>query len=308
LKTATLALVLVLTGAAPALAQTQDDNSAAARGQVNLTYNSSRPAPAPADKTALQAKGVKLRDMILATPALADPHGFALSVSLVLERPTVSRSGDPDMVWGNVILRFINVARGKPDAAGRYPGDGEGPFLRYSFNKLGLAFVPHEDALTGYYALPAGAQERDGVMTFSRSGYDYMLVTRPGVSAYQAVSIGEYLPWKTARLDKEGSTPEAAGARAALAALSPAERAAPFCVTNTGSFQDVRNACRHPSAKPLVTLNPALNAGTGAASKPRFLVLFTSQPPRKGPDNLQLLPLRKALGQLDRATLQALLN
>lgn len=309
MKTAALALAIFLAIAAPAFAQMQQDAaSAAARGQVNLTYNSSRPTASPADRTALQARGVRLRDMILATPALADPRGFALSVSLVLERPTVSRAADPDRVWGNVILRFINVARTSPDAAGRYPGNGEGPSLRYSFNKLGLAFAQHEDTLTGYYVLPAGAQERDGFMTFSRSGNDYMLVTPPGVSAYAAVSIGEYLPWKAARFDKDGAAPLAAAARAALAGLSAAEKAAPYCETNTGSFDDVRNACRHYSAQPVVKLNPALNAGTGAATRARFLVLCTPQPPRKGPDNLQLIPLRRALAQLDKTALQGLLG
>lgn len=307
MKTLALASALVLAIASPGLAQTQDPASAAAPGQVNFGYNASRSIPAAADKTALQARGVRLRDMILATPALADPRGFALSVSLVLERPTPSRASDPDRIWGNVILRFINLARGKPNAAGRYPGDGEGPSLRYSFNKLGAAFEEVEDSLSGYYFLPKGAEERDGVMTFSRSRYDFRVITRPGTSAYQPVSIGEYLTWQLARLDKDGATQIAADMRAALAGLGAADRAAQYCETNTGSYRDVRNACSHYSAKPVIKLNPALHAGTGAASKAVILTLAVPQPPRTG-INAQLIPLRTAFDQLDKGALQALLS
>ena len=119
MKHLTLASIALGLSAIPALADLpQDAASAAALGQVDFTYNRSRPTPSAAERTPLQAKGVKLRDTILATPALKDRRGFALHASVVLEQPVAV--GDPDMVWGGVISRRINVMRSQPDAAGRY--------------------------------------------------------------------------------------------------------------------------------------------------------------------------------------------
>lgn len=184
-------LALMAAGlAVPASAQpVQDAASGAAPGQTDLTYNRSRPVAAPIDKTALQAKGVRLRDTILKVPALANPRGFALHASVVLERPVASRAGDPDMVWGALISRRINVTRSKPDAQGRYPGDGEGPALMYTINKPEAAFGFIGE--TGVFALPEPRQERDGVLRFSRAGRDYVVVTPPGVPAYLPAGDGQ---------------------------------------------------------------------------------------------------------------------
>lgn len=183
----TLAL-MVASLALPAGAQpAQDAVSVAAPGQIDLTYNRSRPVAAPADKTPLQAKGVRLRDALLKTPELANPRGFALHASVVLDRPVASRAGDPDQVWGALISRRINVARSKPDAQGRYPGDGEGPALIYTINKPEAAFGFIDE--TGLFTLPPH-QERDGVLRFSRAGRDYVVITPPGVPAYLPAGDG----------------------------------------------------------------------------------------------------------------------
>lgn len=181
LRNSVLVLLAASLLAGPTLAQpAQDPASAAAPGQIDFTYNRSRPTAAPADKTPLQAKGVRLRDALLKTPALADPRGFALHASVVLEHPVASRAGDPDQVWGALISRRINTARGKPDAQGRYPGDGEGPALVYTINKPEAAFGFIDEA--GLFTLPPH-QERDGVLRFSRSGRDYVVITPRGVPA-----------------------------------------------------------------------------------------------------------------------------
>ncbi|MBU1375516.1 MAG: hypothetical protein KKE02_00700 [Alphaproteobacteria bacterium] len=190
LRSSALALIAASVLTVPALAQPmpQDAASAAAPGQIDFTYNRSRPTAAPADKTPLQAKGVRLRDMILKVPALADPRGFALHASVVLDRPVASRAGDPDQVWGSLISRRINVTRGKPDAQGRYPGDGEGPALIYTINKPEAAFGFIDDA--GLFELPQPRQARDGVLRFSRAGRDYVVITPPGVPAYLPAGDG----------------------------------------------------------------------------------------------------------------------
>lgn len=301
-----LSLALALALAAPALAQpAQDAESAAARGQTSLTYNNSRPTLAAADKTPLQAKAIRLRDMILATPALADPRGFGLSASAVLERPVASRAGDPDMAWGNIISRRIVVSRSRPDAAGRYPGDGEGPMIRFAINKLDFAFGRADPA--GFYELPQGVQAQPGMMRFPRSGSDYVLITPPGMLAYVPVSIGEYLRSQADFYQKDGTPELVARINAALAPLSPAEQAMPYCMSSQFFIDELRTRCSHRTARPMVRLNPALKAGSGAATKARIIVL-SSMPLSKTGDDQERRRLLTAFSQLDMNAVQALLK
>lgn len=283
----------------------QDAVSAAASGQIDFTYNRSQPTSAAADRTALQAKGVRLRDIILAAPALAEPRGFALHASVVLNRPVASEAGEPDMVVGSVQSRRINVARSKPDAKGRYPGDGEGPALIFAINKLEQAFGYRSAA--GYFTLPVQRQERDGVLTFVRSGRDYTVITPPGLSAYQPVSIGDYVATSIEAFRADGAPQLAMEMQAAAAQLTPAQRAAPYCETNTGPATDLANRCRHPSAKSIVRVNPRLAPGTGAASRARIIILSVPQLGRIG-DAQERRRLLEAASQLDLAAMQGLLT
>lgn len=302
-----IALALLMLGASvvpAAAAQTpQDPASAAARGQIDLTYNNSRKAASPAEKTPLQVKGVKLRDMILSTPALANPVGFAVHASVVLQKPVSSRASDPDALWGVALTRRINVSRSKPDAAGRYPGDGEGPSLEYSINRLKSAFGDPD--MYGFYKLPDDVREGDGDLRFARSGSDYLVITPLGQRAYQPVSIGEYV--NASLREYEGYPQIIADLKGALARLSPAEQAAPYCMTNQKPDDDLRNRCRHPSARRMVKANPALSVGTGANSKARLIVLKVMQTGRLG-DQQERARLRTAAGQLDVAAIRGLLS
>ena len=283
----------------------QDAISAAAPGQIDFSYNRSQPTVAAADRTALQGKGVKLRDAILATPALADPRGFALHTSVVLNRPVASRAGEPDIVVGSVQSRRINVTRSKPDAKGRYPGDGEGPALIFAINKLEQAFGYRSPA--GYFTLPGQRQERDGVLTFVRSGRDYTVITPPGLPAYQPVSIGDYVAASIEAFRADGATQLATDMQAAAAQLTTAQKAAPYCETNTGPATDLANRCRHPSAKSIVRVNPRLAPGTGGATKARIVILSVPKLGQVG-DAQERRRLLEAAGQLDLAALQALLT
>lgn len=283
----------------------QDATSAAAPGQIDFSYNRSQPTAAAADRTALQGKGVKLRDALLATPALADPRGFSLHTSVVLNRPVSSRVGEPDMVVGSVQSRRINVAKSTPDAKGRYPGEGEGPALIFAINKLEQAFG-HRSA-AGYFTLPAQRQERDGVLTFVRSGRDYTVITPPGLPAYQPVSIGDYVATSIEAFRADGAPQLATDLQAAVAQLTAAQKAAPYCETNTGPATDLANRCRHPSAKSIVRVNPSLTPGTGAATRARILVLSVPKLGQVG-DAQERRRLIEAAGQLDLAGLQGLLT
>ena len=305
MKNFALAMITLGLSAAPALADIQQDAaSAAALGQVDFTYNRSRPTPSPADQTPLQAKGVKLRDMILATPALKDRRGFALHASVVREQPVTSRAGDPDTVWGGVISRRINVTRSQPDAAGRYPGDGEGPVLRYAINKVDKALRADE---SGFFTLPEPRQEGGGVLRFTRAGSEYTVITPAGTPGFARVSIGDYLGVTAAQLEKTGSPEQAAEMRQALAGLAAGERAAPYCMTRAAPTADLRGRCGQSGALPMMRLKPALNPGTGAGTKARVIVLIVPQLGTIG-DAQERRRLIAAAGQLDLAALQGLLG
>lgn len=302
----TLAFAL-LTGlfAGPVLAQpAQDAASAAAPGQTSFTYNRSQSTPSAAEKTPLQAKGIKVRDMILSTAALADPRGFGLSASVVLRPPVSSRAADPHMIQGSVISRRIVISRSRPDANGRYPGDGEGPVLIWSINRLEDAFGYRSE--TDFYTLPTPNQERNGVLTFVRSGREYTVIT-PGLPAYERVNIGDYLTAEAAFYDRQDAPQIAAEMRTALAQLSAAQRAQPYCMTNAGIVTDLLNRCAHRTAKSIVRFNPALAPGVGSATRARLIVV--SVPKAGGIGDLQEgNRIRAAASQLEIKALQALLS
>ena len=283
----------------------QDPTSARAPGQTSFTYNRSRPAAAPADQTPLQRTGVQLRDMLLATPALRDPHGFALHASVVLERPVASRAGEPDMVRASVLSRRIDVSRARPDAAGRYPGDGEGPALMVSINRLEEALGYRSDA--GFFTLPAGAREQGGVLRLARSGRDIVVVAPAGLSPYQAVTIGEYADAFIRQYEGDGAPELAARMRAAVAPLSPSDRAAPYCKTSALETEDLTRRCGARGAEAVVRLNPRLAPGAGRATRARLATFTTPQIGQLG-DAQERWRLRTALDQLDLAAVRALLS
>lgn len=303
MKHLTLASIALGLSAIPALADLpQDAASAAALGQVDFTYNRSRPTPSAAERTPLQAKGVRLRDTILATPALKDRRGFALHASVVLEQPVAA--GDPDMVWGGVISRRINVTRSQPDAAGRYPGDGEGPVLRYMINKTDKALGADD---SGFFTLPEQRKEAGGILRFTRAGSEYTVITPAGTPGFVPVSIGEYLGATAAWQEKAGSPEQAAEMRQALAGLAPGGRAAPYCMTRAAPTANLSGRCAEPGARPMMRVNPALGAGVGAASKARVIVLIVPQLGTIG-DAQERRRLIAAAGQLDMTALQAMLG
>jgi hypothetical protein len=306
LRLIALGLLAAAAYASPVAAQpAQDAASASAPGQIDFTYNRSRPTAAPADQTPLQARGVKLRDLVLATPALRDPRGFALHASVVLERPVASRAGDPDTLRGSVISRRINVSRAKPDAAGRYPGDGEGPVLLLSINRLEDALGHRSDA--GFFTLPNTVREQGGALRVTRSGRDYVVVAPAGISPYQPVTIGEYADAVIKQYDGNGSPELAAKMRAALAALNPTTRTAPYCMTSALEWEDLAGRCRTPGAQAIVRFNPRLEPGAGRATRARIMTLSAPPLGRTG-DAQERQRLLQAMAQIDLNAVRALLS
>lgn len=299
-------LLLAMSLAGAALAETpQDAISAAAKGQIDFTYNRSSPTPAASDRTPLQAKGVRLRDLMLSAPALSDRRGFALHTSVVLDRPPASGAAQSDAVRGSIQSRRINAARTQPDAQGRYPGFGEGPALIFAINKLEVALGYRSAA--GFFTLPVEREEQDGLLRFVRSGRDYTVITPPGLKAYQPVSIGDYAA-DMIRSNEAGGAPDlAAQMRAAASQLSAAQLQAPYCKTNAMEMVDLTTRCAMSGAEPVVRLNPGLALGLGAASRAGLIVLSVPRIGNIG-DAQERRRLLLAASQFDLAALRALLG
>ncbi|MBU4137353.1 MAG: hypothetical protein KJ690_13195, partial [Alphaproteobacteria bacterium] len=137
--TAGIAAAGLLAAAASARAE-QDPESAGAPGRVgaaSIQLRDSRVPQAQARVMAAEVDGLLAR--LLATPALADPHGFAISRQVILVPP---RTGMPD--WhpsaaeAMLLARSIAIHGGsQTDASGAWSGVGEGPTLQITVNDLG---------------------------------------------------------------------------------------------------------------------------------------------------------------------------
>lgn len=299
-------LFAISLAAGPALAEpSQDAVSAAAAGQIDFSYNRSSPTPAASDKTPLQAKGVRLRDLMLAVPALSDRRGFALHTSVILERPPASRAGEPDAVRGAIQSRRIDAARTQPDAQGRYPGSGEGPALIFAINKLDVALGHRSPA--GFFTLPAEREDADGLLRFVRSGRDYTVITPLDLPAYEPVSIGDYAADMIKTNEAAGASGLAAQMRAATSRLSAAQLQAPYCKTSAPEAENLTTRCTMAGAQPVVRLNRRLAPGMGAASRARLIVLSVPMPAKVG-DAQERRRLTLAAQQFDLTALRALLG
>lgn len=315
ISTPVAAIALIAAGAAtPAFTQTQDAASAAALGQINYTYNNSRPTPAANQVGPLQVKGVKIRDLILATPALRVRRGFALHTSVVLKTPVGAQAGGADVIIGDILLRFVQVSRSRPNARGEYPGNGEGPAILYSINTMmGLNAVEAGKP----FVLPRDLQTRGGVTTYSRNGDDFLMLHKPGRTPFRSMTMGEYYTYlidENAGLVAEAKANGYTGMektaalvdrmRAELAALTGAERAAPACEI----YSRTPAPCQRANAKPIGVIEAGFFKSKPRSSA-RLITLEVRQQPKRAQDfNSQLVPLRNAMSQLDVGGLQTLLD
>jgi hypothetical protein len=262
----------------------------------------------------LHVKGVKIRDLLLATPALRVRRGFALHTSVVLKTPVGAQAGGTDVIIGDVLLRFVQVSRSKPNAKGEYPGNGEGPAILYSINSI----MGPEAAEAGKpFVLASDLRTHDGVTTYTYNGDAFLMLHKPGRMPFRSMTMAEYYTFLID--EKAGLVAEAKAngytgmektaalmdrMRAELAALTAAERAAPACEI----YSRAPAPCQRTNAKPIGVVEAGFFKGK-PKSLAQLITLQVKQQPKRAQDfNNQLVPLRNAISQLDVSALQALLD
>lgn len=304
--------------ALPAHAE-QSAASAAAKGRVTpVSVQVTDPTLPAAARKALTAKMEALIGHALATPALADPHGFSLTRSIRVHEQDVQPTG-PALAEAILLPQEIDLERGaKPDATGAYMGRGEGPTFRIFVNDR-LALYANvdgrDDAFTDPRTLQRPRAMVQGFPMYRVGDRDVVLVTRPGREPFVHVTKGEHLqklleetrqqvaasgasvhPKLQATLDRE---------TAEWAALTPRERAAPACVSHRlrQSFGD----CSEKFASFYVRPNP--DYFDKGAPRGAVQLVAVAAPAEGGHGHPRLEPrLRAALAAIDYRAIQAALD
>lgn len=297
----------------------QDAASAQAPGQVSFGSDVVNPQVPARERAALVARGKAVAELLLATPALREPRGFALNgyVRVDFFRDSVRVDGDPFPISGSLLLRKIDLRSGaKPDAQGRYPGHGEGPAVKFKINDL-LGLYGNNAASGGqrggHFQLPVGALTRDadGVYRFEQGLQRVVVIAAPGRDPFLPLTQQDYLQGLIAELYPDGRDPAPhpgkglAALQAELAALSPEQRRAPACSGGRGRGWLSNCAARGASA----LVRPNLDYFD--RSKPRGtpqLITLTVALPWVGQDREEGDRMRSAVAELDIAALQALLG
>jgi hypothetical protein len=265
---AALVLAALLT-ATPLGAAAQDPASAALPGRVAPTGLQVRDARLPRAQASQMAAEVErvLFGPLLATPQLADPHGFAIGRQLIISPPTdgTPQTG-PAVARGHMLVRAINVSDGsKPDAQGRYGGAGEGPGISFSVNDLSALYPWPQGEADTFYDLDPTPELRGGFPILRFRTKEHIVIAKPGRKPYRHVTKAEVLEREIAERAKtiaqfgaetrKGVLDDQAKQQAELAALSPAERNAPACLGNSrkrGTFMP----CGDSSANYVVVMDP----------------------------------------------------
>lgn len=321
LTAAGMAAAGLLAAAASARAE-QDPESARAPGRVgaaSVHLRDSRIPQAQAQAMAAEVDGLLAR--LLATPALADPRGFAISRQVILVPP---RTGMPD--WHPTAAEAMLLARSvainggsQADASGAWSGVGEGPTLQLTVNDLGALYVwpeEGEDDRPKFFELTNAPDERDGFPVLHFRSRDHVVISRSGRRPYRHVSQQEVLERGIGDSRKivdelgDNAAPRLLdtlrGMEAELAALSPARRAEPAC--QDGSRRGgVLTACTKVGAHFVVAVDPEYFD----PARPRTAIqLVTISAPSEGAQGHPTLSpvLRDALRQLDLRAIQAMLD
>ena len=223
----------------PAIAQ-QSAADAMLRGQVTFSSDVVNPDIKTKDKPAMTAKGKAAGDLVLATPALTDPKGFAInwSTRVGFQHEGMPKT-DPFPVKGFILVREINTSDGsKPDKEGRYSGAGEGPSLKFSINDLHAFYSGNIEAMnpaTGAFDLPATAKWENGAMIFQQNNDTVMVIGRADRAPFRHVTREEFINELIAELYPDGTDPYSkpgkglSALKAELAEMTPADRASPAC-------------------------------------------------------------------------------
>jgi hypothetical protein len=255
---------------------------------------------------------------LMATPALADPHGFGFRRTVVVAPPAQGLgAGAPATAQANLLALEIHRDEEQPDAAGTWRGSGEGPSVKVTVNDpSALFFYPDEDA-SGQHALPVAAATRDGFMVLRFSTRDHIVLTKPGKQPWRHVTKAEVLERRIAEARADAAKfPNPADApilyenvrklEAELAALSPAQRAERAC--RSGEFKyGTFTPCTVAGADYVVAYDPAYF--DPRLPKTAIQLVVISEPADHRDDHRDLGPiLRGAVRALDLKAIQAQLR
>jgi hypothetical protein len=305
-----VALALTVAAATAPAWSVQDAASAAVPGQVNFKSDVVHPQIRAAEKPVMIAEGRAVGEAVVSRPALSGLRGYAIdwSVRVALQQQGMSPA-DPYPVRGFVLIRKVNLAARpapQPDAQGRYPGEGEGPTLKFTVNDPfawywgnieGAEPTPAQAA----FDLPGSARWENGQMTVKTNGETTLVIGRTDRAPYVQMTREEYLRSLLAELP--GNT----ALQAELAELSAAERASPACRGGREISRHMLTACTDPGSTYKVRVNPDYFDRT----KPRTstqLITFRVGDPAVGEDRDEGDKLRAAFSQIDVAAVRRLLD
>jgi hypothetical protein len=223
----------------PAIAQ-QTAADAALPGQVNYSSDVVNQDIKAKDKPAMSAKGKAVGDLVLATPALASPKGFAINwnTRVGFQQDGMPKT-DPFPVKGQVLVREVDTSDGsKPDKQGRYSGSGEGPSLKFTLNDMHAFYsgnIEATDAPTAFYDLPASAKWENGTMTFEQNNDTVLVVGHKDRAPFLHVTREEFINGLIKELYPDGTDTYSkpgkglSALKAELAEMTPDQRASPAC-------------------------------------------------------------------------------
>ncbi|MCH8686136.1 hypothetical protein [Pedomonas mirosovicensis] len=298
----------------------QSAASAAAKGRITpLSVQVTDPALPVAARKTLTSKIDALVARVLATPALTDPRGFSIRRSARIDTlPEGFPASHPARAEAIILPQEIDLEHGaKPDAAGAYMGRLEGPTFRIFINDL-MAFYANaagSDPVRDIQYLPLKTGSVQGFPVYRVGVRDVVVVTKPGREPFVNVTKGEYLQKlideTRATIAEIGGTPHPKmqatldEQTAALAALSPLERAEPACVS--ARLRQVFGDCSAADASFYV--RPNLDYFDKGAPKGAVQLVAISSPAEGGHGHPRLEPrLRAAAAALDFQAIQASLD
>jgi hypothetical protein len=320
LVTTSVAAMILWAGlSSPAFAE-QDAASAAARGHVLFTSDSVNPNVREAHKPVMIAKAKAVGDAVISRPALADPHGFAIDWHARLSIPQVGMAGaNPYPVRGYVLVRKIKLdARPapKPDADGRYPGEGEGPKLAFTINDPFTLFSGNIEGVKprpadGVFDLPADAEWNNGQIKLHTGMDTVLMIGRMDRGApFTRLTAEQALTALVKELVAEGmpeSSKPVQAVKAELAAMSADERQSPACRGGKEVPSHWLTNCAGERAVQKVKINH-LYFDTSKPYTTVQLVAFRVGDPTVGEDKAEGDKLREAFAQLDVAAIRKLLD
>jgi hypothetical protein len=300
------AIILCALFALPAVAE-QDAVSAAAPGRITFTSDK--------DKPAMTAKVKAVGQTIVSTPALANPKGMAIDWSV---RITAQQDGmpntDPFPARGLVLIRKIDLKRnGRPDAEGRFGGEGEGPSIKFTVNDPFGFYWGEINAMkpaTATFNLPLTSQWEGGTMTVKINGETVVVLGRADRAPFVVLTRAQALTALIKQLTDDGIPPESKGIaniKAEIAAMSAAEAAQPACrggkeVPNKWLTDCTGNAMYQ------VQQNPAYFDRAKPRTSVQLVTFRVTDAGVVGEDKDEGDRLRQAFAQIDLAAVRKLLE